>query len=160
MTPESLARFLAKVGKPTTGCTEWLGQRRDDGFGTKLGYGRVRIDRVEYLTHRVAWAIANPGKPLPPVVRHTCDNPICVAPNHLVGGTQADNVQDTHARGRARKRGVRGEQRTTTGLTDTIVLDIRSRVASGQKPVQVGRLYGQSSKNVWVIIHRRTWTHI
>lgn len=36
----------------------------------------------------------------PPVVRHTCDNPTCINPDHLVGGTPRDNMKDRSERGR------------------------------------------------------------
>lgn len=36
----------------------------------------------------------------PQVVRHTCDNPRCINPEHLVGGTQKDNRADCVSRGR------------------------------------------------------------
>lgn len=49
--------------------------------------------------HQAAFRLFK-GEPLG-VVRHTCDNPWCVNPEHLVDGTQADNVQDMHERGRA-----------------------------------------------------------
>lgn len=42
------------------------------------------------------------GRPVQGVTRHTCDNPPCVNPNHLVEGTQADNNADKVARGRQR----------------------------------------------------------
>lgn len=35
------------------------------------------------------------------VVRHTCDNPGCCNPDHLLLGTHADNVSDKYERGRA-----------------------------------------------------------
>lgn len=38
------------------------------------------------------------------VVRHTCDNPNCINPWHLVIGSQAENVRDMLERGRAADR--------------------------------------------------------
>jgi HNH endonuclease len=34
------------------------------------------------------------------VVRHSCDNPRCINPDHLVLGSQADNLMDARVRGR------------------------------------------------------------
>ena len=38
------------------------------------------------------------------VVRHTCDNPRCINPEHLIGGTRADNNRDRVERNRSAKR--------------------------------------------------------
>ena len=38
------------------------------------------------------------------VVRHTCDNPRCINPQHLIGGTIADNNRDRAERDRSAKR--------------------------------------------------------
>ena len=38
---------------------------------------------------------------LPEVVRHKCDNPRCVNPEHLEGGTHQDNMDDMKKRNRA-----------------------------------------------------------
>lgn len=46
------------------------------------------------------------------VARHTCDNPRCVNPDHLVPGTRADNNKDRAERGRSAKR-VPSRQRLT-----------------------------------------------
>ena len=58
---------------------------------------------TRYL-HRTVWEAHN-AEPIPEgmVLRHTCDNPACCNPNHLVLGTQQDNVDDMHARGRQGK---------------------------------------------------------
>jgi hypothetical protein len=46
----------------------------------------------------LAWGPVPPGK----IVRHTCDNPPCVNPLHLMNGTSADNSRDMVLRGRTR----------------------------------------------------------
>lgn len=56
------------------------------------------------------------------VVRHTCDNDRCINPEHLVGGTLADNNRDRAERGRSAKR-VPSRQKLTTA--DCI--DIKAR---------------------------------
>lgn len=45
------------------------------------------------------------------VVRHTCDVRECVNPDHLILGTQKDNIRDMHDRGRYAG-GRRKERRT------------------------------------------------
>ncbi len=37
------------------------------------------------------------------VVRHTCDNPRCIEPTHLIGGSLADNNRDRAERNRSAK---------------------------------------------------------
>lgn len=46
------------------------------------------------------------------VVRHTCDNPRCINPDHLIAGTFADNNRDRAERGRSAKQ-VPSRQRLT-----------------------------------------------
>jgi len=37
----------------------------------------------------------------PEVVRHTCDNPRCINPDHLISGSNLDNIRDRVLRGRS-----------------------------------------------------------
>lgn len=74
-------------------CWEWSRGR------TAYGYGRARVDGVSRNTHRVAYLQANGKIPAGMVVRHTCDNPPCINPEHLILGTQADNARDAVERG-------------------------------------------------------------
>jgi Zinc-binding loop region of homing endonuclease len=66
------------------------------------GYSKVFVNGKRELAHRVAYCTANNllltdirNK----VIRHTCDNPKCLNPAHLIIGTQADNIKDMIARG-------------------------------------------------------------
>lgn len=75
------------------------------GHTNKQGYGRIKWGgKRSMTTHRLAFAVANDlnVNDLPPsvVIRHTCDNPPCVNPDHLLAGTHADNCRDKIERGR------------------------------------------------------------
>lgn len=91
-----LRRFYEKVSLPDeNGCMDWLA-------GTGEGYGIFRLNGRLVRAHRLAYIVFN-GEEIPEglVVRHTCDRPLCVAPDHLELGTQADNSRDAWERGRA-----------------------------------------------------------
>lgn len=77
-----------------SGCTEWIGQRTDKGYGKIWANGGTR------LVHRVVWEIAN--GPIPPgmQIMHSCDNPPCSNIAHMSLGTAADNQRDKGQKGR------------------------------------------------------------
>jgi hypothetical protein len=79
------------------GCWVWQG-----AVGGLLKHGQVWNGEKVVYAHRVAWEIAN-GCPVPDglIVRHKCDNPPCVNPDHLLVGTMQDNTNDMISRGRA-----------------------------------------------------------
>jgi hypothetical protein len=78
-------------------CVEFAGAKDD------RGYGRKRRGSKVYLAHRLAYVDAN-GLEIEDidgeVIRHSCDNPPCIEPQHLIRGTTADNIADKIARGR------------------------------------------------------------
>lgn len=81
-------------GAVETECIPWSGALFRDGYGRKYLKGRY------LLAHRWAWEQANGPIPDGLVVRHKCDNPSCVNPDHLELGSQGDNVRDAVERGR------------------------------------------------------------
>lgn len=80
--------------KKGLGCWEWTGYRNESG------HGQIQVDGKAIYVHRVVYEteVGPIGKGL--FVRHTCDNPPCVRPDHLVIGTQLDNIGDAVSRGR------------------------------------------------------------
>lgn len=73
-----------------------------DGTRTSLGYGLLpRPVNGSRLAARAALA-EKLGRPVQGVTRHTCDNPPCVEPTHLIEGSHADNMDDAWTRGRSR----------------------------------------------------------
>lgn len=70
--------------------------------GARVGkYGEVKWGKRPVLVHRAAYEMVYGEIPRDKVVCHTCDTPLCVRPDHLVIGTDADNVEDMWAKGRA-----------------------------------------------------------
>ena len=67
------------------------------------GYGQVRRNGKLWLAHRWAAHVAHGPCPEGRVVRHTCDNRLCINPDHLVYGTQGDNLNDRKERHKYRK---------------------------------------------------------
>ena len=74
-----------------TGCWIWLGAWNHAGYGTLSRKGSAH--RFFYQHHK---------GPIPEglLIRHKCDTPACVNPDHLEPGTHKDNSNDRIVRGR------------------------------------------------------------
>lgn len=92
LTDRQLANFWKKVDRSGE-CWLWIGAK------SPAGYGLMSIDRNLRLAHRLSLAIALGGLEPGLVVRHSCDTPLCVNPDHLLQGTQADNMRDRSSHG-------------------------------------------------------------
>lgn len=80
------------------GCWEWEGPLEDNG------YAKVSHDGGREWVHRWAYRLHVGPIPAGVEVRHTCDNPPCVRPAHLILGTHAENMNDMKVRGRSKAR--------------------------------------------------------
>lgn len=91
-------KFLEDVSVWVDGCWHWIGDTNRD----HAGYGCFYHKGNRILAHRYMWELMNNSTiPHGKVVRHSCDNPICVNPDHLVLGTQRENIEDMIKRDRA-----------------------------------------------------------
>lgn len=80
-----------------TACVEYIGARNAQGYGVL-----PKAVNGSRLAHRAALAHAL-GRPVEGVVRHGCDNPPCINPDHLFLGTHHENMLDMAAKGRAQR---------------------------------------------------------
>jgi hypothetical protein len=159
------SRFWAKVQK-TDGCWEWQAARDEHG------YGIFAIQAVQYRAHRIAYQLTHGSLPDDLVVRHTCDNPPCVNPEHLIGGTQLDNITDRNERGRTAKgdqAGFRrhperypsrkGEHNGRAKITQSLADEIRERYRAGDIGARtLAKQYGVSRALIRFIVKGEIWT--
>jgi hypothetical protein len=83
------------------------------------------------------------------VVRHTCDNPICVNPDHLVLGTTSDNRRDVTERKRGGEYGRK--------LSETDVREIRRLQEAGSTLSEITERFGISTAQASKICSRKAW---
>jgi hypothetical protein len=95
------ARFWKRVKQEGFGCWEWSGSRFRSGYGQITPVVGCGWDGASMVAHRVAYALTHGKVPRGLNVMHTCDNPPCCNPAHLVLGTHADNMGDMIAKGRS-----------------------------------------------------------
>lgn len=81
----------------TPTCWLWQGNIDHTGYG-RFSQHKAHRYSFELYKHAIP-KMDTQGEPI--VVRHKCDTPNCVNPNHLELGTRADNNHDRHHRGRS-----------------------------------------------------------
>ena len=88
-------RFWSKVQvKDSDECWPW--EAAVDG----KGYGAFGVWEQAEKAHRIAYWLTYGTLSYDKVIRHTCDNPGCCNPAHLVEGTCLENTKDMIKRGR------------------------------------------------------------
>lgn len=128
------------------------------------GYAVIGWNNKTVLHHRLSYCAANAvtlasikGK----VVMHRCDNPGCINPEHLLLGTDADNVADMVSKGRQNfVNNVRGSKQHKAKLTDSIVKDIKQQLKAGKYPVDIAVQYGVTQATISYIKLGKTWKHV
>lgn len=129
--------------------------------GNKGGYGKGTYLGKQMLLHRIAYCFnsgTHPDMIEGLVVRHKCDNPRCINPQHLEVGTQEDNVQDRVLRGRSNK--PIGVSNPRAVLSPEDVVYIRKHFVHGDKEfghTGLGRRFNVSHQTIRAIITGQSW---
>lgn len=164
----ALDRYWAKVDRRGPDeCWPWIGYCERYGI---FWNGKKRSDGAPVMVKAHRWTYEQFIGSVPDGsnVCHRCDNPPCVNPAHLFIGTQGDNIADMMTKGRhggwsevPSERRARGEVNAAAKLTETQVLEIRSRYANGGVSQQaLADEYGVHQTIVSAIVRRKVWTHI
>ncbi len=121
-------------------------------------YASFALDGVSRIgAHVASYRLYKGDIPEGKLVRHTCDNKPCVNPEHLVLGTQLDNMADCVER----RRIATGEQQGLSVMTEERVRDLRRRhAAGGVTQTALSVEFGISQATTSQIVRRITWKHI
>ncbi len=112
------------------------------------------VGGVDYYAHRLAWAWANGGEdPGDRVVRHACDNPACINPEHLLIGTHQDNSDDKVSRGRQ----AAGERHGSSKLYSEDVRQVKCLLALGISQGWISKTFGVSRQQISKIAAGQRW---
>lgn len=135
-------------------CWEWNGSKNENG------YGSLQIDNQhKVLVHRLAYETWVEPIPEGLLLRHKCDNPPCINSDHLVPGTNADNMRDM--RERHRHPGAKGVRNSHAKLTEDEIRDIRAEYAKGVlTQTMIAETYGVSQTQISTVVLQKTWTHL
>lgn len=156
LTDRDVLRFWSHVDRSAgdNECWPWIGCRNS------RNYGQFRLPHRTVTAHRVALTISagfSPGK----LSMHSCDNPPCCNPAHLLWGTKSENALDMTAKGRRFKPQANGELHPAAKLTESDVLRCRSAYAAGGTSYErLAKAYGVGEHTMRCAIKGRTWKHL
>lgn len=149
---DDLAERLREYAPPTSPdeCWEWTG-------GLNKGYGVIAVSGSKVRTaHVVAWEVHHRRRlPRGLVVRHSCDNPPCVNPAHLLLGTHGDNNRDKSERNRMGYNGT-----GFTHLTHDQVREIRRLHESGVNMSELARQFSRSRATIIRVVKRQVFSNV
>jgi hypothetical protein len=149
---QAIERFMDKVMPvPEAGCWLWIGAAKP------TGYGNFYMDRAYVSAHRASYFLHKGEIPAGMLVMHKCDTPSCVNPDHLMIGTQQENIGDMFGKGRGRPNPSKGEGNPRALLTEN---DVRAIRASSDSTMALASQYGVAYHTVWHARKGLSWKEV
>lgn len=134
---------------PITGCFICISHHTS----RKYECPQIKINHHQMRVPRYVYEMFNDDLTKDKIVRHTCDNPLCINPNHLIIGTHADNVTDRVNR----KRNAVGESNGRHKLTKESVVEI---YFSSLTQTELSKKYNIDRTVIRDIWYKRKWKTI
>lgn len=130
------------------GCWQWLRGRKGKEAKAGGGYPCWKFDGKTRGVHRVVCELHH-GPLGSKQARHLCHNTLCINPEHVVPGTQTENMQDSARAGRRPHR-----------LSAEAVRDIKRSCAAGVLQRVVAEKHGIAQGDVSHIVNGHWWAHV
>jgi hypothetical protein len=143
---KSEERFWSKVNKTESenDCWLWTGGKFSRGYGQFIVTGCYIPKRA----HRISFEMYNGPIPKGVLVRHKCDNKLCVNPRHLILGDHADNKNDSVKNNRHHKQISRFTKEQAEEMK-------RLHFIEGKTLKTVGLIFGVTDSMIGLIVKDR-----
>ncbi len=144
-------RLNSKTLKLTSDeCWLWIGSC------DTAGYGSIRVDgKLRHATNVVYELFNNIKMPSNTLIMHSCDNPACVNPSHLILGTNLTNCRDKHVKGHYKHK--TGEKHPLTKFTWNDINKIRSLKKQNIPCSTIAKNYNVNPSTIQRIVNLETW---
>jgi len=133
-TPEMVFTKIDMHGGDVSVCWEWKGKVNASDGRPYFTVDNSRRPAYVYCLELFTGTIQKEDQ----VARHSCDNPICCNPHHLVFGTHQDNMDDM-------------KERERHGLPKIVLRAIRVLLGEGKTQQEIADLYGVSRETISAI---------
>lgn len=130
-------------------CWEWTGAK------IPKGYGKLTVNGEMCMAHRIAYQFFNGRIPTDKIIRHSCDNPACCNPQHLLTGSYQENSTDMVTR----KRSARGEDNARSKLTESQAAYVR-RNPDGLTVMALAEKFGVAKSTISYVRSGRSWKYL
>ncbi len=136
--------FLERTEVNTEGCMIWTNCLNTDGYARALYKGDANGK-----VHRIIYELTTGEDITGKVIRHSCDTPSCINPEHLLVGTPKENMED---RGRRERHG-------NAKLTHEQVREIRI-LAKYINQTEIARKFNIDPRTVSSLLKGHHWKHV
>lgn len=119
------------------------------------GYPLANYGGVLWRLNRRIYHEANGDIPKGIVIRHACDNRLCINIEHLIPGTITDNNIDRKLRGRNRNQS--GENNNMNKLIESSAIEI---LKSDLPRSKLAKMFGVCRQTIDMIKTGKRWAHL
>lgn len=135
------------------GCWNWIASKFKSS-----GYGKFRTEKgLTSYAHRKSYEFYNGTIKKGMHICHTCDNRLCVNPEHLFQGTAKDNVHDMIKKGR--RVTSNGSNSGMSKLDEGAVRNIRALISVGYEASYLSKIYNVTRTTIYYCT-RQGWSHV